>query len=191
MFRVSKRSLKLIALSAIVAAFSVTAVSSAAAAPAAFNIPAGTGIGTSVSGTLAVTDGVESTNCTFFNQVVYASNSASNQGSLNAGSVTTVANCTSGKQLSLAFVAPATNEGGSFKVTNAVSGQTGKNPLATGGASYVSGLYSVPFVNGSGATPSKLTFSSTLLGSKIGGGTLSATGSLTIRKGDGSLLLLS
>jgi hypothetical protein len=56
-------------------------------------------------------------------------------------------------------------------------------------ANYTPAKYTVPFVNGSGATPSKITYSNTVIGNGASG-PLRATGTLTVTRIGGTLLTL-
>ena len=180
----------LLAALAAVAAMSIGA-SAASAAPAAFNIPANSSANAKVSGTVTVKEGLSSVNCTFTNAPTTAQNSGSpSQGKLWLIELKT--NCANMKVLTANLGLSGVNTGGAFTVKNTNPGLIGTNPLHSSGSTwyywYGSG-FEAPWANGSGATASKITFNNTAVSQS--GGLISFTGSLSVSKADGSLLLLS
>lgn len=191
MLSISKRfSLAIACMAAL--AWSVVAVASAAAAPASFNVPANSGVSTALNGTLTITEGLTSTSCTFNQAWSTAGNNKAMEGVIQAQHTLTKATCANGGTFSTTFLAAATKNGTSFYVGNVLTGSSapGYTPFMGTNLSYAL-PWTVPFVNGSGSTQSKFTFSNTPIGKTVQGATLTATGSLSIRRQDNVLLLLS
>lgn len=173
-----------------VGAMSVAGAGAASAAPAVFNV-SGSGLGV-MSGSLSVTNGTKTTTCNVVNRKLQAFNN-SGQGFLATNEIfVETTTCANGGVFSLNFISPASNTGSGFLVTNAWN-TSSRSPFPYGGFNYYStAAYAIPYVNGSGATESTLVLNETTLGTMpAGGGTIKATGTLKVRKTDGSLLLLS
>lgn len=188
----SKLRLFVICLAAI-GAMSVAGAAAASAAPATFNVPS-EAIGQAVmSGSLNVTNGTKSTTCNVANRKLLAYNTSGQGVLVTDETFIETTTCANGAVFSLKFRSPATNNGSGFVVTNIWTSEVARSPFAYGGVNvYANAPYALPFVNGSGSTQSKLVFSETTLGTMPGGGgTIKATGTLNVRKTDGSLLLLS
>ncbi|HEX6601539.1 MAG TPA: hypothetical protein VF030_02765 [Solirubrobacterales bacterium] len=169
-------------------AMSVTGASAASAAPALFNVAEGVSAPALMSGSLTVSSNAESTTCNVVNRKLQATNKIGTGVLSTSETFSETTTCANGGTFSLNFVSPASNTGSGFLVTNVWTGYSARAPFAV--KYYGNAGYAIAFVNGAGATESKLVLNEVTLGNSIGG-PIKATGTLNVRKADGSLLLLS
>jgi hypothetical protein len=170
-------------------AMSVAGASAASAAPAVFNVAEGVSAPAVMSGSLIVSNNVESTTCNVVNRKLQATNKNGTGVLSTSETFSETTTCANGGTFSLNFVSPASKTGTGFLVTNVWTGYSARAPFAA--KYYANAGYAIPFANGAGATESKMVLNEVTLGNSIGGGAIKATGTLNVRKADGSLLLLS
>lgn len=184
----SKKTLRYLAAGAAAACLSLGAGATAAsAAPATFNAPNGTGV--TVSGSLTVGNGSTTTVCTI-NITGSVSNSGSpSQGLLQANMGLAWSSCTTGLPLQFVIGALASKSGSTFSLGNVISSGVLRNPFGTPPNEYYTPQsYTAAFTNGSGATPSRITYSNTTF--STAGTSLRATGTLNVTRTNGSLITL-
>jgi hypothetical protein len=184
---------------ACVAAFALMSVgaTAASATPAVFNTGSSVA-NVNISGTLSVTAIGQTTTCTInytgINTGMATNSGSPAQGFLGAnGQGAVQSKCANGRTLNLVIAALANKNGSAYSLSTLNSGGAPQSPFGAGlGTNWYSmSPYTVSYVNGAGATPSKLVYSNTVIGLQQGTSTLSASGSLNVTKSDGSLLTLS
>jgi hypothetical protein len=178
---------RVFATALMAAALMAVGASAASAAPTTFNVPAGPAVNVKLNGTLTMWP--TATTCTFKDAGARVLNSSGAGLMALSPEFGTSASCSNGNHLTINVGLLGEKSGSAFSLKNVQNG-SGIYPLPSP-QGWGTKAFQVPWTNGSGSTPSKVTFTVAYVGETYSTWSpVQFHGSLNVSKADGSLLLL-